>query len=166
MHWYLIHTKVRQEKCALHNLQQQGYACYLPTISTEKLRGDVLAVVDEPLFPRYMFILLGTGDSAKSWGPIRSTKGVSRLVSFGGHPAKVDDDFIDVLKAQESMARGEPERLFCRGERVKLSEGVFAGIEAIYQMGDGEGRVMVLIELLSKPVAVRVSPASLRKVTR
>ena len=50
------------------------------------------------------------------------------------------------------------------GERVHLTEAPFAGIEGIYQMADGERRVMVLIELLSKQVRVRVSPANLRKV--
>jgi transcriptional antiterminator RfaH len=32
-------------------------------------------------------------------------------------------------------------------------------------MADGERRVMVLIEILSKPVAVRVAPVSLRKAS-
>ena len=32
-------------------------------------------------------------------------------------------------------------------------------------MADGERRVMVLIEILSKPVAVSVAPVSLRKVS-
>ena len=50
-------------------------------------------------------------------------------------------------------------------ERVRLTEAPFAGIEGIYQMADGERRVMVLIEILSKPVAVRVAPASLRKAS-
>ena len=50
------------------------------------------------------------------------------------------------------------------GERVRLTEAPFAGIEGIYQMADGERRVMVLIELLSKQVRVRVAPANLRKV--
>jgi transcriptional antiterminator RfaH len=31
MHWYLVHTKPIQEKCALDNLQRQGFKCYLPT---------------------------------------------------------------------------------------------------------------------------------------
>jgi transcriptional antiterminator RfaH len=31
-------------------------------------------------------------------------------------------------------------------------------------MAEGERRALVLIEILSKPVAVRVAPASLRKV--
>jgi hypothetical protein len=25
MHWYLVHTKPRRERCALENLQRQGY---------------------------------------------------------------------------------------------------------------------------------------------
>ena len=60
--------------------------------------------------------------------------------------------------------QAEPERLFKPGERVRLTEAPFAGIEGIYQMADGERRVMVLIELLSKQVRVRVAPANLRKV--
>jgi len=163
MRWCLVHTKPRQEKCALENLLRQGYQCYLPTIQSEKLRQGLLTVADEPLFPRYLFIRLGQGNSAKSWGPIRSTKGVSRLVSFGIEPAWVDDRLIELLRTQEASIQIEPERLFRPGERVRLTEVPFAGIEGIYQMADGERRVMVLIDILSKPVAVCVAPAGLRK---
>lgn len=165
MHWYLVHTKPRQEKCALDNLHRQGYQCYLPTLPSEKLRQGLLMVSDEPLFPRYLFIRLGHGDSAKSWTPIRSTKGVSRLVSFGVEPARVDDGLIELLRMQEASIQAEPERLFKSGERVRLTEAPFAGIEGICQMADGERRFMVLIEILSKPVAIRVAPASLRKAS-
>jgi len=163
MHWYLIHTKPRQERCALDNLERQGYQCYLPTIPSEKICQAQMTVADEPLFPRYLFIRLGQGDSDKSWAPIRSTIGVSRLVSFGNKPARVDDGLIEQLRTQESFLQTEPKRLFKRGEQVRLTEEPFAGIEGIYQMVDGERRVIVLIEILSKPVAVRVAPVSLRK---
>jgi len=163
MHWYLVHTKPRQEKSALENLQRQGYPCYLPTLPSEKIHQGILMTTDEPLFPRYLFIQLGHGDSAKSWAPIRSTKGVSRLVCFGAEPAKVDNRLIELLRAQEIAAQAKPERLFTPGERVRLTAPPFAGVEGVYQMVDGERRVMVLIEMLSKPVALRVSPASLRK---
>lgn len=97
MRWCLVHTKPRQEKCALENLNRQGYQCYLPTLPSEKLRQGLLTFVDEPLFTRYLFIRLGEGDSARSWAPIRSTKGVSSLVSFGLEPARVDDSLIELL---------------------------------------------------------------------
>jgi transcriptional antiterminator RfaH len=163
MYWHLLFTKPRQEKCALENLQRQGYQCYLPILISEKLRQGLLTVSEEPLFPRYLFIRLGHGDSAKSWGPIRSTRGVSRLVSFGVEPARIDDVLIDLLRVQEGAIQSEPERLFNPGERVCLTEAPFAGIEGVYQMADGDRRVMVLIEILSKQVAVRVAPAGLFK---
>jgi len=165
MRWYLVHTKPRQEKCALQNLEQQGYQCYLPTIPTERLSQGILTVTDEPFFPRYLFIRLGMNNSAKSWGPIRSTKGVNRIVSFGIEPAIVNDDLVNSLRVQEAALQGKPERLFNPGERVQFTEGAFAGIEGIFQMTDGERRAMVLIELLSKPVTIRARPASLRKVS-
>lgn len=164
MHWYLVHTKPRQERCALENLERQGYMCYLPTLPSEKLRQRTLTISDEPLFPRYLFIRLGTGDSAKSWSPIRSTKGVSRLVSFGNEPAKVDDALITTLQTHEAALQSQPERLFQPGERVRLTSGAFSGVEGIYQMADGERRVMVLIEIMSKSVRVNVTPTDLRKV--
>ena len=165
MHWYLVHTKPRQEHLALQNLARQDYQCYLPTLPSEKLHRGILTVVDEPLFPRYLFIRLGQSDSAKSWAPIRSTTGVCRLVSFGLRPAKVEERVIKLLRVQEASVKGQPERLFRPGERVRLAGGAFAGIEGIYQMADGTSRVMVLIELLSRPVTVRVAPTSVHKVS-
>ncbi len=74
------------------------------------------------------------------------------------------DALAQVLRAQEASAQAEPERLFKPWERLRLAEAPFAGIDGIYQMADGERRVMVLIELLSKQVRVRIAPANLRKV--
>jgi transcriptional antiterminator RfaH len=163
MHWYVVHTKPRQEHRALLNLTQQGYECYLPLVDTEKLRQNVVKLVQEPLFSRYLFIRLDTGMAGKSWGPIRSTLGVCRLVTFGYEPAKVDSELIEILRTHQSGAAQEPVRLFQPGEQVQIKDGPFAGLHAIYQMGDGESRAMVLIEILSKPSQLTLSPASLRK---
>ncbi len=164
MGWYLIHTKPRQEQRALENLVNQGYDCYLPLLATEKLQRAVLKVVQEPLFSRYLFIHLDTHQSSKSWTPIRSTQGVSRLVTFGSEPAKVESELIEALRSRIDQTNSTPERLFQPGERVQIRDGSFAGLEAIYQMPRGEDRAMVLIELLSKPVKLTLAPASLRKL--
>jgi len=165
MFWYVIHTKPRQEQRALLNLEQQGYECYLPELTIERLHQGVLSVAKEPLFSRYLFICLDDSQSGKSWGPIRSTKGVSHLVTFGKIYAKVDEKLIDALRTQGDDFCSHPKRLFTPGERVLITEGPFAGIEAIYQMRDGESRAMVLIELLSKPAHLKISPANLSKIS-
>ena len=164
MNWYLVHTKPRQEQCALENLQWQGYECYFPEIPTEKLRLGKISTVQQPLFPRYLFIHLGQGLLAQSWTPIRSTKGVSRLVTFGNTPAKVDDALIALLRGYEESVQAEPDCLFKAGECVRITSGAFIDIEGIYQMTDGDQRVMVLIELMSKPVIISLAPSILQKL--
>ena len=161
--WYLIHTKIRQERVALENLDRQGFECFLPLIRAEKLRRGQLQVVQEALFPRYLFIRLGTGLESQSWAPIRSTIGVSRLVTFGQTPAKIEDELIVQLQVKTDSAEVQL-RHFEPGEQVVVTDGPFVGVEAIYQMADAEGRVMVLLNILSKQVKMAVSPASIRKV--
>jgi len=161
--WYLIHSKIRQESVALDNLERQGFECFLPLLKAEKLRLGKLQEVQEALFPRYLFIRLGTGVESQSWAPIRSTLGVSRLVTFGQTPAKIDDELIADIRIQSNSAEVQL-RHFNPGEQVVVTDGPFVGVEAIYQMPDGEGRVMVLLNILSKLVKLRVSPASIRKV--
>ncbi len=161
-HWYLIHTKIRQEQRALENLERQGFECYLPLIPTEKLRRGALAVLPEPLFPRYLFIRLGLGLAAQSWAPIRSTTGVSRLVTFGTVPAKIDDGLVALIRAQ-TVGEDALHRRFKIGQPVIITQGPFAGVEAVYEMSDGESRVMVLLNILSKNVKLALAPSSIRK---
>ena len=161
--WYLIHSKPRQEACALDNLQRQGFECFLPVISVERLRRKLLVPVPEPLFPRYLFIRLDTSEQGRSWNPIRSTTGVSRLVSFGQVPAKVDEALVSGIQAQ-LQAQPVQQMRFAPGDTLRINQGPFAGLEAIYQMADGEARVMVLIEILSKKVSLSIEPAGVSKV--
>ena len=54
--WNIINTKVRQGRCAQENLERQGYSCFLPQPRAEKRCRRALVLVQEPLFPRYLFI--------------------------------------------------------------------------------------------------------------
>lgn len=159
--WYLVHTKPRQEDIALANLQRQGYECYLPQMCIERIRRRKAEVATEPMFPRYLFIRLDSSDHGKSWSPIRSTLGVSQLVHFGARAAKVDDSLVDLLRKRE---RAMPtEAMFQSGDSVVITDGPFAGIEAIYQTADAERRAFILLEILNKPVPMQIDTGHLRK---
>lgn len=159
--WYLIHTKPRQEALALTNLSRQGFECYMPMLRLQKIRQRKAATVAEPMFPRYLFIRLDTSGSGQSWSPIRSTLGVNQLVRFGGQPAKVDGQLFDLIRSREQGTHAQA--LFSAGDNVTVADGPFAGLEAIYQNTDAESRSMILLNILSKPVAMRIDTASLRK---
>ncbi len=164
MAWFLVRSKPRQESVALTHLARQGYESYLPLFATEKLVRRKTTVVQEPMFARYLFVRLDTSGQGQSWSPIRSTVGVSELVCFGSRPARVDAALIATLREREMTQQADPDALFSAGDSVRITEGAFAGLEAIYQMNDAEGRAMVLLDLLSKPVAMTIDAASLRKV--
>ena len=157
MHWYAIHSKPRQEERALDNLQRQGFEAWLPMLTVEKVLRGKLVNVTEPMFSRYLFIRLDTEQT--NWSPIRSTLGVSRLVSFGNRPAVVADELIQALQTVPQRA---PERLFQPGETIKIVSGPLKGIEGIFQQADGEHRAMVLIDLLNKQHRVTTQMQDLR----
>jgi transcriptional antiterminator RfaH len=157
--WYLIHTRPRQELIALKNLERQGYLCYLPRLRFEKIRRRQLVAVDEPLFARYLFIRLASAGEGLSWAPIRSTRGVAQLVRFGEHPARADDALVAHLQERE---RGKPvEKLFLAGDKVTITQGPFAGLEAIYQSDDAQERSIILLEIMSRAARLRIETSSL-----
>ncbi|WP_413458831.1 transcription/translation regulatory transformer protein RfaH [Herbaspirillum huttiense] len=164
MHWHLVHTKPKQELCALENLQRQGYRGYLPTIKIEKVRHGKAVTVPEPLFPRYLFVQVNDNYFGTNCSPIRSTKGVSRLVTFGSAAAKVDDSLISQIRELEQSANTSTPTPFDTGEEVMIVNGPFGGLRGIFDIHDGERRVIVLIDLLSKTVRVNLPATSLRKV--
>ena len=161
--WYLVHTKSRQEDTAITNLQRQNFRCYMPMLYAEKVRRGKSVVVAEPMFPSYVFVQLDTSGQGQSWSPIRSTLGVRELVKFGGHPPKVDAELIMALHEREQLQQSNPQVLFAAGDKVVITDGPFAGIEAIYQTTDAERRSMILLSMLNKPVSMRIEPGQLRK---
>jgi transcriptional antiterminator RfaH len=155
--WYVVQTKPRQEFRALEQLRNQNYICFLPTLPSEKIRRGRLEESAEPLFARYLFIRL---DAAGNWAPIRSTRGVSRMVAFGNRFATLPDACIDALRNPPEALR---RRLFSPGDRVLITDGPFAGLEGIYQAPDGEARALILIELMSQPQKLKFAVEKLRK---
>lgn len=162
MSWHLVYTKPRSEQCALDNLTRQGYQCYLPLMTCEKVRRGLVKRVQEPLFPRYLFIRLDKGLLARSWAPVRSTTGVSNMVVFGLEAALVDDAIVEAIQMAERANENAVQPVFDPGERLLIRSGPFAGIEGIYQMPEGDSRVIVLIQMLHKPVKISLAPTQVQ----
>ncbi len=145
-HWYLIQTKPRQEARAEEHLVRQAFECYRP----QKPSGN--GKTPEALFPGYLFIRLDR--QLDNWYPIRSTRGVARVVSFGGEPTPVRDELIEQLRQRLAVPAEKPQ--FQPGERVQLHGGSFSDLEAIFVSADGQKRSVILLKLLQREQKVRV----------
>ena len=165
-HWYAIHTKPRQETVAADNLRRQDFEIYLPRIKQARRFRQQWRDKVEPLFPRYLFIRLDLGKD--NIAPIRSTRGVTKLVSFSGQPATVPASFIDALTHSADPDTGllHPEAtLFEAGTTVTIVDGPLQGLEAIFKAHDGEARAIILLELLGKTQQLRIDSNHLSPTT-
>lgn len=161
--WYLIYTKVQQEKKACQHLQNQGYDVYLPLIKVEKLRQGARVMVEEPLFARYVFVRLDE-EGSQSWAPIRSTIGVSRLVKFGQFIPCLSQEVVDWM-VQQTQACQEAAWLEA-GDVVQITEGPFKGLEAVFQTYDGEKRAVLLLTLLARATPATLDLTHLKKTSQ
>jgi transcriptional antiterminator RfaH len=162
-HWYAIHTKPRQEEHAEEQLRRQEFDIYLPKIKQARRFRQRWRDTIEPLFPRYLFIRLDLGTD--NVAPIRSTRGVSKLVSFDGLPAMVPEPLIEALIASADPDTGllhPPEDRFKPGATVTIVDGPLAGLEAIFEAHDGEARSIILLELLGKTRQLKIDRDHLR----
>lgn len=158
--WYVIQCKPRQDVRALENLERQGFACYMPTLNAEKLLQGRKLLVREPLFPGYLFINLDAVND--NWYPIRSTRGVMQIVRVRERPLPVHGQVVETIRRRLA---GDPPRMpyIQPGERVRITEGCFAQLEAIFIADDGDQRVMLLMNVLQREQTLSFPLTSIRK---
>lgn len=129
MAWYVLQHKPNQGDRAVEHLQNQDVACFYPKIEVEKVKGGQRMNILEPLFPGYIFFRMDSGHP--QWAKLRATRGVLRVVGFGGRPAPVGDDVIAQVKdgMQVIAERGGMKP----GQPIEIQEGPFKGFNAIFQ---------------------------------
>ena len=160
--WYLVQCKPREDERALEHLGRQGFQCYRPTRKVERLHQGKSRFNVESLFPGYLFIHL---DRVKdNWHPIRSTRGVNRIVTFGLEPTPVADEIVDGIQTRLAASPGGPQPRFSAGDRVLITEGAFADLEAIFVSNEGDQRVSLLLNILQSSHLLSFPAASVCKV--
>lgn len=153
--WYLVQCKPKQDERAEENLMRQGYECSRPVCSRERLLRGKRQLVQESLFPGYLFIHMPLG---ANWAPLRSSRGVARVVAFGGQPLPVSQQLVEQLQAR---AQSSVLCAFKPGQTVTLNDEGFAGIESIFMSMDGEERVILLINLMNRQQKISLPTASI-----
>lgn len=161
--WYVIQCKGGESFRASEHLDNQGYEVFHPVLEVQKRRRGKLTWVAEPLFPHYLFIRLDR--MASNWRPIRSTRGVLRLVSFGQEPVFVQDALVETLRDRVSTD-GNRERAnvyYRQGDLVEITDGPFRALQAVFETQKGEERAIVLLNLLQQTQRLEVPIETLRK---
>ncbi|QEM81424.1 transcription/translation regulatory transformer protein RfaH [Halomonas binhaiensis] len=161
--WYVIQCKGGESFRAVEHLANQGYELFHPVLEVQKKRRGRLEWVQEPLFPYYLFLRLDQVES--NWRPIRSTRGVLKIVTFGkSMPVPVSDDFIALLREHGSTRPEDERQLYFRaGETVEISEGPFKDLQAIFESHKGEERAIVLLNMLHRQQRLEMPVTALKR---
>lgn len=153
--WYLVQCKPKQDGRAQENLERQGYVCSRPVFRRERVSRGRQHLITESLFPGYLFVYLPKG---ANWAPLRSTKGVSRMVAFGGSPLGVASSLVHALQERADLGIVPT---YHTGDKVVILDGDFSGFESIFMAMDGEERAILLINMLNHQRRIVVPLSSL-----
>ncbi len=162
--WFLLKTKTRQEKRAMENLQRQNTECFCPEVYVEKIYRGKKSQVVEILFPGYLFVNFRNPES--SIQSVKNTRGVQSFVSFGEQPARVPSALIQELK--EKTKRSENlciSNLPKRGDKLKVTDGPFNGMNVVFFQPNGDERAEVLINIMNQQVKASVQFSKLIAAT-
>lgn len=160
--WYVIQCKGGESFRAAEHLANQGYEVFHPVLEVQKKRRGKLEWVSEPLFPYYLFIRLDR--LVSNWRPIRSTRGVLKLVGFGDMPVAVDDGLVATLREHGSERSDPDSNLYFRaGESVTITEGPFKELQAVFASHKGEERAIVLLDLLHRQQRLEMPVSQLKR---
>jgi transcriptional antiterminator RfaH len=164
LQWFVVYCKSREELRAQQNLANQGVYSFFPKIHTEKnLRGKK-KVVEEALFPSYLFVNISQKD--EKFSAIRSTRGINNFVKFGLSIATIPDQQVKQLEqlchVNNKLAINRDDA-YKNGDKVEILSGPFKGLTAIFDIKDGLERSMLLLNILNQDNSISFQNSALKK---
>src|SRR5262249_37326198 len=143
----------------VYHLNAQGFRTYLPHLRKTIRHARQLRTVSAPLFPRYLFVTLDL--DRDRWLSVRSTVGVSSLVSCNGRPAPVPVGVIESLRGRSDGDLVQFDAGLVEGQSVRLLSGPFADFVGTLERLDDAGRVRVLLEMMGTAVPLSLHRSAL-----
>jgi transcription antitermination factor NusG len=122
---------------------------------------DRQVILNLPIFPGYVFTRIIATERLK----VLSTPSVIHILSYRGVPAPVSDDEIDAVRL--CVSRGatlQPHRFIAVGDRVRVKDGVFEGLQGIVVRYNNSCKVVVSIGLIHQSAALEIDADSLEQI--
>jgi transcription termination/antitermination protein NusG len=155
--WYVCVTRSRHEKRANEVLLRRGIESYLPLRERRSRWKDRWRVVLWPLFPGYLFVRFRLRELVN----VLSTPGLATVVRVNGYPTPIRDAeienmrrFVDALLVTGLVPR--PVSGLHVGQRVRVIEGPFRGVECVVTRRRGRRRIVVELPAIGRGLEVNL----------
>jgi transcription antitermination factor NusG len=140
-------------------LSLRGFETYLPVCRVKRNWSDRIKIIDEPVFPGYLFGRFHLADRVR----VLEAPGVKQIVGIGNTPEPISDSELDNLRTLVSAdTLVEPWPYLPAGQRIHIDRGPLAGVEGfVVRAEQGALRIVVSLDLLQRSVATEIDRDSI-----
>lgn len=161
--WFAVHTRSKCERKVATQLGERQINCFLPTVKEVRLWSDRRKVVDQPLFPGYVFVQIPADDRTRV--TVLRTNGVASFVGIQGQGIPIPDVEIENIQVLlSSKVPFEPYPFLRVGQKVRIRGGYLDGVEGVLAAKNSDASVVISVDLIQRSLAVRVSGFDLEPV--
>lgn len=154
--WYAVHTRSRCEKKVSVQLYEKQIDAFLPIVKELRHWSDRRKVIEQPLFPGYVFVRIPSDDRTRV--SVLRTAGAVAFVGAQGQGTPISDREIENIQTLLcSNTPFEPYPFLRLGQRVRIRGGYLDGIEGILVAKKSDQSIVISVELIQRSLAVRVS---------
>lgn len=155
-HWWVLHTKSRQEKAVALALDAAGVRYRLPLIERVRVYRRSQRRVRTPLFPSYVFI---DGSAEEAYAAAASER-VARLIKVLDQ-GRLDQELANLTRVLEIDRTLDPFPYLQRGRRARVIGGPFKGVEGVVEDRPKPDRLILQIEALGRATSLQIDPSLL-----
>ncbi len=160
--WYALQVRTGAEQRLQATLENKGFNIFLPTWLDRRRYSDRIKQIQAPLFPGYLFCRMDILHRL----PVLTTPGVDSILGFGSEPSPLEElEMAAMQRLAEPGASPIPWPYLREGDRVRVNQGPFTGIEGFVLRADGKDRLVLSLHLLQRSVAVEIDRIDIRPLT-
>ena len=157
--WWVLCTKPRQEKAISRHLDAQQVPFYLPLIKNARIYRGRRRTSYVPLFPGYVFMQGGDQERIISLNSAR----LARIL-----PVEDADQLrTDLQRIAWLIATGaplSPESRLVAGQRVRVRNGPFGGLEGTVLKRRGRNRLLVSVNFVQRGASIDIDDCQLEYI--
>jgi len=157
--WWVLYTRVHQEKAIVRQLYGRQIPYYLPLVAKTNVCRGRRFVSQVPVFAGYVF-LFGTNEERVA---SLTTNRVSRVLEVED-PEQLTHDLRQLQHLIASRAPLTLERRLMPGDRVRVRSGPLAGLEGTVLKRHGGTRLLVAVNLLQQGASVEIDACQLEPI--
>ncbi|NIT59129.1 MAG: UpxY family transcription antiterminator [Aliifodinibius sp.] len=160
-YWYALYTRPRFEKKIEKKLTDLNIECFLPLKTVTKYWSDRKKLLEEPLFPSYVFVYANSKQRYEALQP----DGVVRMVTFSGGPARIPDEQIEaVRRILHSGYLPTVDNNLSKGDRVEIIAGPLIGLKGFVSEPRGHHYFSIFIDGICQSMSINIDAGCLKRI--